>query len=470
MLEKGDRLLGKKWIGITVAGLVLTSAAVGGYSLWKSNGSIASLSTIPVSVAAATTGSLTKGQMFSGVTDSEQKVPLAPAVPAKITNIYVKVGDKVSKGQPLFRVDPADLQETINKAKAGVDASRVALAQVLAQQDQLNQQAKQAGQAQSQAQYDAQMKARADAQARYQANAQAQQKAADNLEQAQKNYDDARNRYQTMQTMYQNGSVPKSYVDETEQEMKNAEAALKTAQDEYNRLKAEGAKITIPPAPAPVGSSSSSIHLPAVDMAQQQVAQAENAYQMVRNNLSNPVISAPISGTVDAIDGEVGKVASNKAPFMVLGNVEGLRVVMNVPESVMNQFQNNQTVDVFYPSPAIRVSGSIQSIGAVDPKTKTSMITITVPTTQGVKSGMVAQINVLPSDAKRGIVLPLTAIVKEKEKSFVYVASGDKALKKYVTLIASDPENVMVSGLTEGEKIIIKGLSLMSENAKISIK
>lgn len=463
--------MGKNWIGITVAGLVLTSAAVGGYSLWKSNGSIATLSTIPVSVASATTGSLTKGQMFSGVTDSSQKVPLAPAVPAKITNIYVKVGDKVSKGQPLFRVDPADLQQTINKAKAGVDASHAALSQVLAQQELLNQRAKQASSAQSQAQYNAQMQARTQAQARYEANAQAQQKAADNLAQAQKNYDDARNRYQAMKTMYENGSVPKSYEDETYQEMKDAEAALNKAQNEYNGLKAEGNQITIPPAPAPVGSSSSAaIHLPAVDVAQQQVAQAENAYQMVMTNLSNPVISAPISGTVEALNGEVGKVASNQAPFLVLGNVEGLRVVMNVPESVMNQFQNNQAVDIFYPSPAIRVSGTIQNIGPVDPKSKMSMIAITVPTTQGVKTGMVAQINVLPPDAKRGILVPLSSILKESQKSFVYVANGDKALKKYVTLIANDTDNAMVSGITEGDKIIVKGLSLMNENVKISIK
>lgn len=475
--------MGNKWIGITVAGLVLATAAYGGYSLSKNGVSVTSVSSIPVSVSPVTTGSLTQGQMFSGVTDTAQKVPLAPAIPAKITRIHVKVGDKVTKGQPLFTVDSAAYQDTINKARAGVEAAKNAYIQVLAQQDKLNQQAQQQAQQAQNTQVEAQAKARADALARNQASEDAVQQAAAALAQAQKNYDDARNNYQVLKSMVDkgngngngkgngNGSVSKESLDQAYQEMTNAEAALKKAQDEYNRLKAEQATIVIPPAPGtPSGTVSvPAIHLPAVDAAQKQLIQAQNAYTVVMANLSSPVITAPISGTVEAINGEVGKQASNQEPFMVLGNVEGLRVVMNVPETLVNQFQNNQSLNIFFPTPGTRLTGTVQTISPVDPKSKSCVVAITIPKADGIKAGIVAQINVLPPDAQRGLLVPASALLTENQKSYVYIANGNKAVKKYITVTERDSDSAMITGVNEGDKVIVKGLSLINESVKISI-
>lgn len=462
--------MGNKWIGITVAGIVLTTAAVGGYSLANKSLKITTVSTIPVSVVSATNGSLSKGQMFSGLTDTAQKVPLAPAVSSKITKIYVKVGDKVSKGQPLFAVDSSAMQQTINQAKAGLDAARANLAQALKQQEAMNQQNQQQTQGQLNAEYEAKVKAREDAIARKNANEKALQQASTNLDQAQKKYDEARNNYEVMKNLYANGSVPKEYVEQSNQEMNSAEAELNAARNEYNRLKKEQSQIVIPPVPSKPGTANTQyITNPAVEVAKKQVAQAENIYRQVVASVT-PVITAPISGTVEAINGGVGKMASNREVFMVLGNVKGLKVVMNVPQSVIDQFQNNQKVDVLIPSTEIRLKGIVQTIHPVDPKTKNCLVEITLPESNGLKAGQVAQINVLPEDAKQGIMIPVTALLTENQKPYVYIASGDKAIKKYVTVSERDSDNAIITGVNEGDKVIYKGLSLVNENVKISIK
>lgn len=462
--------MGNKWIGITVAGIVLTTAAVGGYTLANKNLKTTMVSTIPVSVFSATNGSLSKGQMFSGITDTAQKVPLAPTLSSKITKVYVKVGDKVKKGQPLFAVDPAPMEQTINQAKAGVDAAKANLAQALKQQEAMNQQNQQQSQAQLIVEYEAKVKERSDAIARKDAIKEELKQANDLLNKAQDKFDSARNDYEFIKSLHTNGQVSQELVEQASQEMNQAEGALHAARNEYNRLKNEQSQLVIPPEPVKPGQPNvqPTTH-PAVEAAKQQVAQAENIYNKVVASV-NPVITAPISGTVEAINGGVGKVASNRQVFMVLGNVQGLKVILNVPESVKNQFQNNQKVNILIPSTDKRLNGNIQTIHPVDPKTKSCIIELTLSDSKGLKAGQVAQINLLPNHVKQGILIPVTSLLTENQKKYVYIASGDKAIKKYVQVIEQDTEHAIITGVNEGDQVIYKGLSLVNEDVKISIK
>ncbi|HBI05085.1 MAG TPA: hypothetical protein DDY49_13780, partial [Paenibacillaceae bacterium] len=314
------------------------------------------------------------------------------------------------------------------------------------------------------------VKAREDAIARKNANEKALQQAAVNLEQAQKKYDNARSDYEVIKNLHANGQVSEESVEQALQEMNQAERELNAAKNEYNRLKKEQAQMVIPPEPSKPGTANPQyITHPGVEAARKQVAQAENIYKQVIAS-TNPVVTAPISGTVEAINGGVGKMASNREVFMVLGDVQGLRVVMNVPESLIDQFQNNQKVDILIPSTETRLQGIVQTIHPVDSKTKSCLVEITLPDSKGLKVGQVAQINVLPKDAKQGIVIPIAALLTENQKKYVYIANGDKAIKKYVTITEQEIDYAIITGVNEGDKVIYKGLSLVNENVKISIK
>jgi RND family efflux transporter MFP subunit len=56
-----------------------------------------------------------------GIVESEnENVRIAPLLPGLIAEVYVKVGDRVTKGQPLFRQDTRDAQARIANQKAQV--------------------------------------------------------------------------------------------------------------------------------------------------------------------------------------------------------------------------------------------------------------------------------------------------------------------------------------------------------------
>jgi HlyD family secretion protein len=462
--------MGKKWIAITVAGIVVATAGVGGYYVYKNQLNMRTDSIIPVSVATATVGSLAKGEMFSGITDTAEKIPLAPAISSKVTKIYVKVGDKVSKGQPLFAVDPTPMEQTINQAQAGLMAARANLEQALKAEQELNKKNQQEQLAKLNAEYNAVIKARNDAINRRNAiNAEVKQ-VWNVLVPLKDKYIQAKDHFNAMDKLYKQGYITQEEFEEAKTEYERAKKEYEDTRTRYYALQAERDKIPVPEKPKkPSADDIPYVSHPAVAVAKKQVSEAENVYQQVVA-IAKPVITAPISGTIEAINGSVGKTASNREIFMVLGNVKSYRVVMNVPQSVIGQFHNNQKVNIFIPSTDKRLQGIVQTIHSADPKTKMCLIEITLPDSTGISASQVAQINVPPKDAKQGIVIPLAALLKEDQKYYVYIAKGDKASKKYVTVLEQNDEQAIVSGIAEGEQVIYKGLSLVNEDVKISIK
>lgn len=102
--------------------------------------------------------------------------------------------------------------------------------------------------------------------------------------------------------------------------------------------------------------------------AQAQVASAQAALQAARQNLANTTLTAPMDGQVDSINGVVGEMAGTgsgttaqapgtQAPlpnsaasnaFMVIGNVSGMEVVIPFAESDASRLASNQDTQVTF--------------------------------------------------------------------------------------------------------------------------
>lgn len=75
------------------------------------------------------------------------------------------------------------------------------------------------------------------------------------------------------------------------------------------------------------------------------------------------------------------------------------------------------------------------------------------------RSGMNTNIDFIESDKENILIIPLEAVHKDKDKSFVFVAvpEGQGTVRRQVELGLSDPKNVeVISGLELKDKIIIK--------------
>lgn len=88
----------------------------------------------PVEAVETRYGSLPLTQRLSGIVEAENQVEIFPEISTVITEVYVKDGDAVNKGQPLIRLRDKEFQERLKQATAGY---HIAVAQLQQSEAQL---------------------------------------------------------------------------------------------------------------------------------------------------------------------------------------------------------------------------------------------------------------------------------------------------------------------------------------------
>ena len=89
---------------------------------------------------------------------------------------------------------------------------------------------------------------------------------------------------------------------------------------------------------------------------------------------------------------------------------------------------------------------------------------------QKVKSGVNAQVSIYGGKGESGVVIDRKNIIKQNDKSLVYVAKGETAQARQVStgkLLGLDVE--ITAGLNPGDVIITEGQLLLKDGSKIRV-
>ena len=81
----------------------------------------------PVRYERVVAGGNRERRIFSGVTRAALEADLSFKVPGNVTKIAVDVGDSVTKGQVVARLDPTDYEVALRQAEAGLERARAQL-------------------------------------------------------------------------------------------------------------------------------------------------------------------------------------------------------------------------------------------------------------------------------------------------------------------------------------------------------
>lgn len=108
-----------------VGTIIIAVVGFGGYSLYNKVFSPASVT--KYSVVQAHKGKIDVTVSGSGQVISNSQVDLKPKVNANVTAVYVKAGDRVKRGQVLFRLDATDAYKQVRDAKTALESAQIAL-------------------------------------------------------------------------------------------------------------------------------------------------------------------------------------------------------------------------------------------------------------------------------------------------------------------------------------------------------
>jgi cobalt-zinc-cadmium efflux system membrane fusion protein len=196
---------------------------------------------------------------------------------------------------------------------------------------------------------------------------------------------------------------------------------------------------------------------------------------------STVVLRAPIAGTVIARHTTVGAVAQpGGEPLIEIGNPTALWVVAEVFERELAQVRDNAAVDIELSTTAAPVPGHVASVGsALTGAMRTAPVYITFDdhgesagahaiADTALRAGMFARA-AIKAPAGKSIVLPVEAVlIKDGKIYLVYVKTGEDLFvaRKVQVGRSIDGAVEVISGVVEGEDVVIKGALLLDGAAE----
>ncbi|HIJ94794.1 MAG TPA: efflux RND transporter periplasmic adaptor subunit [Desulfuromonadales bacterium] len=222
----------------------------------------------------------------------------------------------------------------------------------------------------------------------------------------------------------------------------------------------------------------------AVSATEAGVRSASAGLQLSRVNLGYSMILAPFDAVVLTKNADVGDIitplgsaANAKAAVVTIADLGSLQVEADVSESNVSLIKKGQPCEITLDAlPGSRFQGRVHTIVPTADRSKASiMVKIRfLERDERVLPEMSAKVaflerEALPADKRARIAVNPAAIVTVGGRSGVYKVVGDRAVFTPVTSGAKLGDLREVSGISSGNKVILKPLNTMKEGIKLSL-
>jgi len=190
--------------------------------------------------------------------------------------------------------------------------------------------------------------------------------------------------------------------------------------------------------------------------------------------LGIPVIS-PLSGTVIQKFIEAGSAVSAKQNLFTIIDFNSLIIKSSVSEDLFSKIKLGDKLKVkFNAFPekefAAKVTLKYQQI---DPGTRNFPVELKlVNGTKEITPGMMAELELITDKKDKALTVPNDVfIVNQKGEKIVYVVKDTVAHQKIVTTgISNEKVTEVISGLNEGEKLVVMGQELLKDGIKVMVQ
>jgi RND family efflux transporter MFP subunit len=173
-------------------------------------------------------------------------------------------------------------------------------------------------------------------------------------------------------------------------------------------------------------------------------------------------IEAPFDGIVtqrNVNTGDLTQSGADKPPLFIVARSDIVTIRVNVPEAFAAAVNPGDRADVKLQELKGKiVEGKVSRISwALDPKTRTIRVEIDIPNPGGkLLPGLYAYATVIVEEHPDVLTVPMTAVVKEKDKSYCVAVVEGKAVRRPIEVGLSDGTwTEILSGLV-GDEVVAK--------------
>ena len=369
---------------------------------------------------------------YSGKVAPNQQANVLSIVGGKVAQANYDIGQNVSKGAVMFRMDTADVENQINVLRASLTAVEAGITSAKTNLELVN-----GASMQSQI-----------------------ENAKTALENAKLNFDNIKTNYENNKVLFEAGILSETEMNQIQLSYDSAEVAYNQAEQNYdlvaNKMPAENQR-------------------KAEDAYNSAVAQQASINAQIKSaqkTISDATVTAPISGVVTTKNIVSGTVLSQASPAYVITDMSKVKINVAVTQQVINTLSVGQEVDVVLSAISQEpFKATITTINPVANTQGTYDVQVELNNSDGIlKVGMLAEVSFTKESAENTIVLPRSCVIEKDNEIYVYIEENGKAKKVLVTTGIDTGENIQItSGLEEGMNVVTKGQTYLNNGDVVQI-
>ena len=216
-----------------------------------------------------------------------------------------------------------------------------------------------------------------------------------------------------------------------------------------------------------------SISAAQLDLARLGMKAAESQLTLVKKQLNDTKIKAPISGTINKRMVDLGTMVSGGTPVANIVDISTLKVLLNISEKDAFQIKTGEqteiTTDVY---PGVKFYGRVDNIASKSDEAHTYPVEIKLSNNNQhpLKAGMFARVNFASQNSSESLAIPRESIVGSIKDARVYTIQNQIAKLKNVVVGKSSGNFLeILSGLSENDIVVINGQNNLSDNSKVVV-
>ena len=210
-----------------------------------------------------------------------------------------------------------------------------------------------------------------------------------------------------------------------------------------------------------------------LDRTKAEMDAARATVELCRACLDDADVFSPIAGVLDSRVAEVGEFLNPGQPLGEVVDVSRIKVVMPVPEKDVRFIHVGDEVEMVIEALADGARrGKVIFVKEVaDPVTLTFPVQVEVANAEGrIRPGMIAKVNLVRRRFEKAIAVNIFYVLRHEKGYRVFVEQDGLACAREVVIGIFDGQMVqIVSGLTEGDRLIVKGQRELIDGVKVKV-
>ena len=282
------------------------------------------------------------------------------------------------------------------------------------------------------------------------------QKAEFDLNEAKANFDAQDKIYQSRQTLFQQGALPRKELDAAQVAYTQAKNQYELAQKHYAALQAVGKQQQVKSATG-------------------QLNQAKGHYLNSAAQLSYTEIRSPIDGYVTDRPLYSGEMASTSAPMITVMDTSQVVARSHIPQEQAALLKVGDPAEIVAPGVEEAAEGKVTVVSpALDPNSTTVEVWVQAPNPKrSLRPGSTVTVKMVAAKNPGALVIPVSALLTSEDGTTTVMLAGSdgKAHQQKVTVgFKQDQDAQITGGLQPGQQVVTKGAYGLPDNTKITVE